>query len=267
MIVESYEDVIILSGALHSNNWETLHTAVSLTLKRHPTGVIIDCSGITEASIDGIETFHDAIDFVSEHDQARIIVAAVPPNVLAVMKMVPEVRSQLPIVKTVEEARRSLDLLVEEDEHGGKKRKKESVKTERTILVCLAVDETEPFVLELAAELSAFLPTKVVILLPVWVPRELPLQAPLPEVEVCARRVADASRQRLEELGIPYEVKLERTRDFASLIQEVADEINPAHIIIGIRNDERQKDDIQKVLVSIQERNKRSLVFVRAPIS
>jgi len=267
MIVESYEDVIVLSGALRSNYWETLHTAVSLTLKRHPTGVIIDCSGITEATVEGAETFHDAIDFVGEHDQARIIVAAVRPEVLAVMRMVPEVRSQLPIVGTVEQARRSLDLL-EADEDDPKRRKRDSNRhVDRSLLVCLAVDETEPFVLELAIELSRGLPTKIDILLPVLVPRDLPLQAPLPEVEESALRVADASRERLINLDIPHSVKLERTRDFSTLIQEYADETNPAHIIIGIRHDERHQDDVQKILRNIQDKIHRSLVFVRGPVS
>ena len=116
MIVESYEDVIILSGALRSNFWETIHTAISLTLKRHPTGVIIDCSGITEITPDGAETFHDAIDFVAAHKRARIVVAAVSEEMLEVLRSVPEVRSQLPIAETVEAARKSLDLLVENDD-------------------------------------------------------------------------------------------------------------------------------------------------------
>jgi len=265
MIVESYEDVIVLSGALRSNYWETLHTAVSLTLKRHPTGVIIDCSGITEATEEGVETFHDAIDFVAEHDQARIIVAAVRPDVLNVMRMVPEVRSQLPIVATVDEARRSLDLLVDEED-GRKKRREPARAVDRTLLVCLAVDETEPFVLELAIELCRGIPTKICVLLPLLVPRDLPLQAPLPDVETSARRVADASRDRLETMNIPHEVRLERTRDFASLIQEYAEETDAAHVIIGIRHDERHQDDIQKILRNIQDKIKRSLVFVRGPV-
>src|SRR5688500_219102 len=115
MIVESYEDVIVVSGALRSNFWETIHTAISLMLKRHPTGVIIDCSGISEVTPEGADTFRDIMAFIHEHD-ARIIVAGVPVQVMEVLKSVPEVRSQLAVAKSVEEARRSLDLLVEEEE-------------------------------------------------------------------------------------------------------------------------------------------------------
>src|SRR4051794_2917253 len=105
MIVESYEDVIILSGALRSNYWETLHTAISLTLKRHPSGVIIDCSGLTEATPEGAETFRDVMEYIHGHD-ARVIVAAVPSKVYEVLRTVPEVRSQLAITESVEEARK-----------------------------------------------------------------------------------------------------------------------------------------------------------------
>src|SRR5436853_3309421 len=113
VIVESYEDVIVLSGALRSNFWETLHTAISLTLKRHPSGVIIDCSGLVEATPEGAETFRDAMEFIHQHD-ARVIVAAVPPNILQVLRTVPDVRSQLAVADSVEAARHSLDLITEE---------------------------------------------------------------------------------------------------------------------------------------------------------
>ena len=83
MIVESYEDVIVLSGALRSNFWETIHTAISLMLKRHPTGVVIDCSGITEVTQAGADTFRDVMAYIEEHD-ARIIVAAVSPAVIRI---------------------------------------------------------------------------------------------------------------------------------------------------------------------------------------
>ena len=124
MIVESYEDVIVLSGELRSNFWETIHTAIALTLKRHPTGVIIDCSGITLMTPEGGETFHDAIDFVAEHDRARIVVAGVSKSVLEVLRSVPEVRSQLPVAESVEDARRSLDLLVEDEPDVPKKKRR-----------------------------------------------------------------------------------------------------------------------------------------------
>jgi hypothetical protein len=57
---------------------------------------------------------------------------------------VPEVRSQLPIAKTVEDARRSLDLLVE-DEHAPKKKRREPEVREYqgTMVAVLTGDESD----------------------------------------------------------------------------------------------------------------------------
>lgn len=265
MIVESYEDVIVLSGALRSNFWETIHTAISLTLKRHPSGVIIDCSGITEVTADGAETFHDAIDFVNEHDRARIIVAAVPPEVLEVLRSVPEVRSQLPIAASVAEARKSLDLLSVSEEPPRKR--KEPVKPySRQILACMNGDRAgDLHVLSITKELSAAKPAKVVILLPIVVPRDLPLQAPMPEIEDRAVEMADVSHKELTELSMVHETRLERTRDLPTLLQEVAQEIDAEHVVVAIRPDQAGDDASQRMIRSVIEKVDRSLIFARAP--
>src|SRR5204863_9799246 len=110
MIVESIGDVIKLSGDLTSNHWETIRTAAGLVLKRHPRGVVVDCSGITSCTEQGAETFYDMLMHI-ERKKSRIIVANIPPVVREALKHVPEVRSRLAVASTVEEAQHSLDLL------------------------------------------------------------------------------------------------------------------------------------------------------------
>ncbi|MBS1724561.1 MAG: hypothetical protein JSS66_16590 [Armatimonadetes bacterium] len=261
MIVESYEDVVILSGPLRSNFWETIHTAISLTLKRHPTGVIVDCSGITEITPEGAETFHDAIEFVKEHERARIMVAAVPPNVKEVLKQVPEVRSQLPVASTVEEARRSLDLLVKE-EHFGRKKEKEKA-YDRQILAVISGDDSDQHMFSVTEELVDTMPAKVVLLAPIVVPRELPLTAPLPQVEESFADALDHGQKRMAARGTPCEVRLERTRDIPSIVQEVACQTNAAHVIVGLASDAKGDDEYLKILKSVIERVKKPLVIVR----
>lgn len=264
MIVESYEDVIILTGALRSNFWETIHTAISLTLKRHPTGVVIDCGGITEITLAGAETFHDAIDFIAEHDRARIVVAAVPSHVLEVIMSVPEVRSQLPIAETVESARRSLDLLVVQEDHEPKKKKKEIENVERTILAVLSGDESDEELLLLIKEFVDSTPGKVVLLFPVVVPRNLPLQAPMPELEERAIKAIDFSKSRLAELKTVYEVRLEHTRDLPSLIHETSEEVDAARVLIAFtrRNPEQMEAGL-RLMFSIMQKVSRPIVLVR----
>lgn len=262
MIVESYDDVVVLTGALRSNYWGTISTAISLTLKRHPTGVIIDCSGITEATPDGIETFHDAIDFVKEHEDARIIVAGVTPAVLEVMRSVPEVRSQLAIVGSVEEARRSLDLLVED--HDDKKKRKEPVKSyDKTILACLGADDMDAYVLEVMSDLVRTSTLKTNILLPVLVPRDLPIQAPMPELEARVLASAELAKARLSQEGFPHEIRLERARDLGTLVQEVAEETDAAHVVVSIPGDDRDQEEAMALIRSVMAKVKRNLIFVR----
>lgn len=265
MIVESYEDVVILSGPMRANFWETIHTAISLTLKRHPSGVIIDCTEVTELTPEGAETFHDAIFFVKEHDRARIVVAGVSPKVMEVLRQVPEVKSQLPVVATVEDARRSLDLLVSDEEHG-KKKKKESFKAfDRVIVAVISGDAGDEHMLKVTEELVDTMPAKVVLLYPVVVPRELPLTAPMPSDEEKAAVALEQGRQRMFERGTPCDVRLERTRDIPSILQDVAAEVDAAHVIVGLASDLKGDDEYVRVLKAVLERVKRPLVIVRGP--
>lgn len=265
MIVESYEDVVILSGALRSNFWDTIHTAISLTLKRHPTGVVVDCSGITDMNTDGADTFHDAIQFVKEHERARIVLAAVPPKVMEVLRQVPEVRSQLPVVPTVEDARKSLDLLVEdEDEHGKKKKQKQPNKTiDRTILAVISGDESDDHMFSVTEELVDTLPAKVVLLCPIQIPRDLPLSAPMPKEEEYAANALELGKKRMNERGTPCEIMLERTRDIPTIIHEIALQVDAAHVIVGLASDMKGDDAYLKILKSVVERVKAPLVIVR----
>ncbi|MBL8064837.1 MAG: hypothetical protein JNM34_03150 [Chthonomonadaceae bacterium] len=263
MIVESYDDVVVLSGPLRSNFWETIHTAIQLTLKRHPTGVIVDCSGITELTNSGAETFQDAMMFVRDHDGARIVLAAVSEPVMEVLRHVPDVRSQLPVVNTVEEARLSLDLLVHEAEHG-KKKKKETIRPfDRHIVAVISGDESDDQMFRVTEELVDTLPAKVILLCPVVVPRELPLTSPMPTQEARAASALEGGKSRLSARGVPCDIKLERTRDIPSILQDVALEYDAAHVIVGLASDLKGDEEYLKVLKQVIEKVKRPLVIVR----
>lgn len=266
MIVESYEDVIVLTGALRSNFWETIHTAISLTLKRHPTGVIIDCSGITEMTEEGAETFHDAIDYVTEHDRARIVVAAAPQHVLDVLRLVPEVRSQLPIAKSVDDARRSLDLLVEADHETKKKRRREQEfrEYERTVVAIVCGDDSDAELLKVVREFASTNPVKVVVLFPIVVPRNLPLQAPMPEQESMATKAIDAAKKTLTEIRIAHEAKVEHARDLPTLIHEIAEASDAAYVMFAFsqRSPEKLEEGV-RLVGSILQKVTRPIIFVR----
>ena len=260
MIVESYEDVILLSGALRSNFWETIQTAISLTLKRHPTGVIVDCSGITECTTAGAETFQYAMEYIRDHD-ARIIVAAVPPHVMEVLKSVPEVRSQLAVAASVEEARRSLDLLLEPEE----KKRASKAPREKLAKIILLITEGDscPELYELAMEMSEALHAEIAVAYAIIVPRHLPLQAPLAADEAEASRVIEEAKRELTKRNVPHSVSLERGRDVASALEQVVAETKAIRVVCALSPNENELDGQLKALRSVLTKVPLPVVAVR----
>ena len=260
MIVESYEDVIVLSGALRSNFWETVHTAIALTLKRHPSGVIIDCSGLTEATVEGADTFTDIMRFIEKYD-ARVIVAAVPQNIREVLKSVPEVRSQLAIAHSVEDARRSLDLLLES---GTKKKKKSQVAPSKSkMVVCLTGGACDEEALHLSADIAETIEAEVQLVYVVIVPRDLPLQAPLAKEEEHAAQVLDGGKRLLSERNLPHVPRIERGREVAAALLEVMEETKAERLVVGLSSNPGDLDNNTKIVRSVLAKIYKQVVFVR----
>lgn len=258
MIVESYEDVILLSGALRSNFWDTVHTAISLTLKRHPTGVIIDCSGIAECTPEGADTFRDVMRFIDEHD-ARIIVAAVPQPVLEVLKSVPEVRSQLAVAESVEAARRSLDLLIEPE---GKKSKSPREVLDKIVLLLTPGDSCGDL-FELAAEQAEAHHSEIEVAFVVVVPRNLPIQAPLAAEEEVAAQALEGAKRELASRHVQHSVRLERGRDVASALEAVIEETGAKRVVVALSPNESELDEQLKIMRSILAKIHVPVVAVR----
>lgn len=260
MIVESYEDVISLSGALRSNFWDTLHTAISLTLKRHPTGVIIDCSGLTEVTPEGAQTFRDVMEFIHNHD-ARVIVAAVPPHVLEVLRQVPEVRSQLAISDSVEEARRSLDLIQETD---NRPRRRPGGNGGAKFVVWLSGDSMDAEALKVAVQLGDAREAELHLVYVVLVPRDLPLTAPLPKEEGLATSAIDKAKPLLDK-HVRYVPHVERGRDVASALEDFVEEIHASLVIIPLSSAASDVETSARLVKSVLTRIGEEVVFVRVP--
>lgn len=267
MIVESYQDVIILSGSLESNHWETIHTAISLTLRRHPSGVIIDCSAMTHMSPAGAETFHDAMDFIRDHD-ARIILAAVPDQIMEVLKTVPEVKSQLPVVPTVEAARRSLDLGHEVDEdHGKKKKKIVAPENAKKVIVCLYTGTTveeDDAAMNIASLIADSFPSEIHLLCALVVPRHLPLQSALEESEKSAAHAMERAKLFFDQRDIAHLDRIERARDVASAIAEMLDDVKSEMVILPLSSDPMKAENNQAIVRSVTGKIRSKVIFVRA---
>lgn len=260
MIVEADGDVIKLKGPLERDHSDLVRTTLSMTLRQHPTGVIIDLGKLTTITPQGAETLQNAIDFVLDHDKARIIFVNVPQAIEDTMRQVPEVRSQMAISESIESARQSIDLLFTEDRKESPKREK----FHRTILVCLSNKLGDEHTMALTHELATATPSKVIVVMPVVVPRELPLQAQVAEEEEIAIDKIECAKSKLEKLSIPHEVRLERTRDLSTLLAELAEEVDASHVVIGITADESNLDETTAMVAKLLSKVKRSLVFAKA---
>lgn len=263
MIVESYEDVIILSGALRSNFWDTIHTAISLTLKRHPSGVIIDCSKITECTTEGAETFRDALDLI-EDQNTRIIVASVPPHVLEAIRATPEVRSQLPIAATVEEARKSLDLLHEEVGHGEKKKKLPEVHSR--IVLYVTGDSCDRSGALASIQMARIMQAEVILAYIIYIPRDLPLQAPLPKEEAAAMKALHDVEPIFEAEHVQCKRRIDRGREVGATISEIMDDEKAHTLVAALTTNPQEMDREVKALRSILTKVKQSVMFVRPPM-
>lgn len=263
MIVESYEDSIVLSGELRSNFWDTVHTAISLALRRHPEGVIIDCSGITYANAAGADTFRDVMRFISKSD-ARVIVAAVPEAIRDVLKSVPEVRSQLAIATTVDEARHSLYAL--ENPEAKKRRKTAGQVGLRKLLVCLGSPEGDVQLLKTTRRIAQAMPAEVVLIYPILVPRDLPIHSPLPDQESAGTASLQQARTLLASTEVQYKVSLERGRDIASTIEDACEEHDASQVLIGLPDGPDTQDAALKLVRSMLIRIKKPLIFVRGDV-
>ncbi len=209
MIIESKDDVLSLSGSLHKNQWMTIKAAANLLLQDHPQGVIIDCEHLEDISGDGAKTFLDAMRDI-EAANARIIVSMLPDNVLAVIKTIPGVRSQLPIATSVAEARASLrtaSRVAPPPAYTG------TGKRTQVILVPLLADVDLTYGAALAARVAKPGRSEVRLVYFMEVGRNLPLNAPLAEEEQAASAALARAKQLFQGSDAPLHEHIEKVRE------------------------------------------------------
>jgi hypothetical protein len=259
MIVEFYEDVIQISGALKYNFWDTIHTAISLSLQKHPNGVIVDCSGITECTVQGGDTFRDAMEFISRQS-AHIILAAVPEAVYEILKSIPEIRSQLAIAASVEEAHHTMDLAV------AAKAKRGKAESAMQVALTLFGAECDIAATKAAVRMARSEKATVHIIFPIVVPRDLALHAPLPIMEDTAIKAAGQAKQHLKDRQIAYVLHIERGRDTGAIISNVCETNNIVYVFVPLPCSNAAVEDAAVTVRSILSRLKCTVSFIRGPI-
>ncbi len=208
MIIETKEDVVRLSGALHKNQWMTIKAAANLLLQEHPQGIIIDCGHLDEVSGEGGKTFLEAMKDI-EAAHARIIVANLPENAAAVCRTIPGVRSQLPVANSVADARASLHTLNCKRSLAAM----EAAKTNGRILVPLIAEVDLTYGAVLASRIAKVNRFEVRLAYLIEVGRGLPLNAPLAEEEKAAQETLKRAVPLTQPQGIIPVQEIQRVRE------------------------------------------------------
>lgn len=227
MIVTSKNDVIQLSGSLHKNQWLTIKAAAKLLLRQHPQGILIDCSELAEVSEDGAKTFLEAMRDI-QGEGSRIVVCALPDNVFQVIRSVPGVRSQLPIARTLEEARASLRLSASAS-HADEAH----TAAEHGIVVPLMEGLDVEYAIAISARLSRDLRLPVQLVCLLEVARNLPLNTPLAAEEGEAHRLLEEAEQAARKQNLAFVRYVERVRDAEEGLLQALKTYKANYVVLG----------------------------------
>jgi anti-anti-sigma regulatory factor len=80
MVIEACEDVVYVSGALHTNHWSAIKNMVDLISAGYPCGVMVDFGNVTFFSKLGIMTFSEALCDI-ENRGLPITLVNLPPSI------------------------------------------------------------------------------------------------------------------------------------------------------------------------------------------
>ncbi|MDQ2686391.1 MAG: universal stress protein [Armatimonadota bacterium] len=230
MIIEARDDLVMLEGSLDKNLWPTIQAAANLLLRQNTQGIIIDGSELTGCSPEGAETFRDAMDYIERY-RARIVVCQLPESVMEVVRAVPGVRSRLPVAATLEDARNSLRLA----RTGAGQTSGAGGRALQDILVPLLQGDTPETATVLACRLarSEGQQTQVHLAYIFEVPRQLPLNAPLPEEETQASETLAAAENWVRREGLKPMTHVARARDVGEEIVHQAGLLNADIIVLS----------------------------------
>lgn len=239
MIIQTKGDVIKISGALTENQWTAIKSAVNLLLEEHPRGVVIDASGITEVTESGARTFLDAGNYIQTQN-ARIVVASLHDSILAEIKKIPGVRSQLVVAGSVEEGLASL-------ESGSENGKKEVISKPFVLVPLMGMYNRA---LEFAAAEAAARRAELHLLYVLQIPRNQPLGASIPALEQEAQLTLDQAEKALKRSGVKVRKYTTRARDLIEGAAKYAADTKPLLLLVAYSKEEMTREGMRCPLVS-----------------
>lgn len=239
MIIQTKGDVIKISGALIENQWTAIKSAVNLLLDEHPKGVVIDASGLIEVTETGAHTFLDAGNYIQAQN-ARIVVAAMPEDILTEIRKIPGVRSQLVVAGSVEEAHASL----ESGEESGviKESDKPSVLVPLIGMWLRALDSAVAEAAARKAELH--------LLYVLQIPRNQPLGVPVPTLEQEAHQALDQAEKQVKRKGVRVRRYTTRARDTIEGAIKFAADSKSQLLLVAYSKEEISREGIRCPLIT-----------------
>jgi anti-anti-sigma regulatory factor len=222
MIIEARDDTITLRGDVKSNIWPAIQAAAALLLANHPTGIIIDASGVAKFTAKGAETFADAFKYISSQN-ARIIVTGLDPELAEIGKAVPGVRSQVPLADTVEEARASIELEEPTPQRG-----------KAHIAGVAPLVGNWPRAIYHADKLGLGENCEIHLVDLIKVPRTLPIGTPLPERETASRERLDRAKGMVQESGLRSFAHAEHVRSESAGLLQFAERLKADFAVVSL---------------------------------
>ena len=240
MIIHVKGDVIALKGSLAENQWPALRSAVSLLLKKHPSGVIVEGGDLTDISDVGTHTFIDASEYLQAQN-ARVVFAGLSQHIQERMSRIPGARSQMPLAASVEEARASLAV-------GDIGTLPESARRPVILVPLLGAWHQA---IEYAAMHSGR-KAEIHLLYVIEVPRSLPLGVPLPDQEHEALRILSQAEQAMGRSGVTVRRMITRARAGIEGAAKFAADTNPRLVVAAFAKEELQREtDGQDVIAAL----------------
>jgi len=234
MIIEAREDTITLRGEVKSNIWPAIQAAAALLLENHPTGIILDGTGVSHCTAKGAETFADAARYIQSHN-ARIVVVGLAPELLDIGKVVPGVRSQLPVALTVEEARASLKL-EEITPQRGKAR----------VAGVAPMFGNWRRAVYMADKLAVGENCEIHLVDLIKVPRSLPLGTPIPERENNGQECLQCAQSLVRETGLKSFQHAEHVRSETSGLTDFVNRLNADFAVLSVDRGEKESAHIDQ---------------------
>lgn len=227
MIVETRGDVLKLRGVLNKDHWLTVKAALTLLLRDHPVGVIVDCNDLLECTGKGILTFREAARFTGER-RGKIVFTGLSLELKEQLLKDTLLRSGLLVAPTVEEARSAFQ----------EGRAFHPLAGPKGVCMVALTDETlSPLLLDQIPKLARIGGSQVYLAFFLVVPPALPMDAPMAAQEERIKNLLDQLQGAIVKEKVQVSSGIIRARRVDVEFSRETRRLNPSLLLIPVLSD------------------------------